>query len=80
LVSRSGKVPCHYLYAFMDYLNGRLGLQLEPTEFRGDIHLSTAERSAPTPFRERVGQNVPYWLVSAGGKHDLTIKWWAAER
>jgi hypothetical protein len=80
LVSRSGKVPCHYLYAFMDYLNGRLGLQLEPTEFCGDIHLSAAERSAPTPFRELVGQNVPYWIVSGGGKHDITVKWWAVER
>src|SRR6516225_8350483 len=80
LLSRSGKVPCHYLYAFMDYLNRRFGLQLEPTEFCGDIHLSPGERSAATPFRELAGQNVPYWLVSAGGKHDLTIKWWAAQR
>jgi len=80
LVGRSGQVPCHYLYAFLDYLNGRLGLQLQPTEFRGDIHLSEAERTAPTPFRELVGQDVPFWLVSAGGKHDLTIKWWSAER
>jgi hypothetical protein len=80
LVSRSGTVPCHYLYAFIDYLNRRFGLQLQPTEFGGDIHLSPAERSAPTPFRELVGEHVPYWVVSAGGKHDLTIKWWAAER
>jgi len=80
LLDRSGKVPCHYLYAFIDYLNRRFNLRLEPTEFCGDIHLSPAERSAHTPFRELVGQNVPYWLVSAGGKHDLTIKWWAAQR
>jgi hypothetical protein len=64
----------------MDFLNQRFGLQLEPTEFCGDIHLSPEERLAPSPFRELVGQDVPYWLVSAGGKHDLTIKWWAAER
>jgi hypothetical protein len=80
LVSRSGKVPCHFLYAFMDDFNQRLGVKLEPTEFCGDIHLSPADRSALTPFRELVGQNVPYWVVSAGGKHDLTIKWWASER
>jgi ADP-heptose:LPS heptosyltransferase len=80
LVGRSGKVPCHYLYAFMDYLNRRFGLELQPTEFCGDIHLSPAERSAPTPFRELVHQSVPYWLVSAGGKYDLPVKWWAAER
>ena len=80
LVSRSGRRPCHYLYAFMDHLNRRLGLRLEPTEFCGDIHLSVAERSVPSPIRELVGHDAPYWVVSAGGKHDLTIKWWAAER
>ena len=80
LIHRSGVVPCHYLYAFLDFLNGRLGLELWPTEFRGDIHLSEAERSAPSPIREVAGQDAPYWLVSAGGKHDITIKWWAAER
>jgi ADP-heptose:LPS heptosyltransferase len=80
LVNRSGKVPCHYLYAFMDYLNRRFDLQLEPTDFCGDIHLSPAERLAPTPFRELVGHQLPYWVVSAGGKHDITIKWWRAER
>ncbi|MGA2863289.1 MAG: glycosyltransferase family 9 protein [Verrucomicrobiota bacterium] len=80
MVGRSGQVPCHCLYAFMDFLNRRLGVQLEPTEFRGDIHLSEAERSAPSPFRELAGRDAPYWLVCAGGKHDITIKWWAAER
>ncbi len=80
LVGRSGQVPCHYLYAFEDFLNRRLGLQLEPTAFHGDIHLSERERLAPSPIRELAGQDAPYWLISAGGKPDLTIKWWAAER
>jgi hypothetical protein len=80
LVGRSGEVPCHYLYAFMEFLNRRLGLHLEPTAFHGDIHLSEAERSAPSPIRELTGKDAPYWLISAGGKYDLTIKWWAADR
>ncbi len=80
LIHRSGQVPCHYLYAFLDFLNRRLGLDLGPTEFRGDIHLSETERSAPSPIRELAGADAPYWLVCAGGKHDITIKWWAAER
>src|SRR5215831_13862427 len=31
-------------------------------------------------MRELAGREIPYWLVSAGGRHDLTIKWWAADR
>lgn len=80
LVDRSDRVPCHYLHAFVDFLNQRLGLELAPTEFRGDIHLSEAERSGASLMRELTGEEVPYWLVSAGGRYDLTIKWWAAER
>lgn len=80
LVSRSGQAACHYLYGFMDHLNLRLGLQLQPTEFCGDIHLSPQERLSPSPIRELTGQDAPYWVLSAGGKHDLTIKWWAVER
>jgi len=80
LIDRSGKVPCHYLYAFMDYLNQRFKLQIEPTQFCGDIHLSPAERLGPSPFRELVGQTLPYWVVCAGGKYDFTIKWWEAKR
>jgi ADP-heptose:LPS heptosyltransferase len=80
LIDRSRQMPCHYVYAFMDHLNRRLGLRLGPTDFRGDIHLSEAEQSAPSPIRELVGEDTPYWLVCAGGKHDLTIKWWAVER
>ncbi len=80
LLNRSGKVPCHYLYAFLDHLNGRLGLHLEPTEFRGDIHVSDEERAAPPPIQELTGREVPYWVVCAGGRYDFTIKWWSHDR
>jgi hypothetical protein len=79
-IAQSDRGPCHYIYAFLDFLNRRLGLRLEPTEFRGDIHLSEAELAAPSPIRELTGKDAPYWIVCAGGKYDLTTKWWAAER
>lgn len=80
LVNRSGRIACHYLYAFQDYLSSRLGLNLQPTDFCGDIHLSDLERAGPSPFRELCGKDVPYWVVSAGGRYDIPIKWWATER
>ena len=27
-----------------------------------------------------IGAEVPYWIIAAGGKTDITIKWWATER
>jgi ADP-heptose:LPS heptosyltransferase len=79
-VAQSERSPCHYIYAFLDFLNRRLKLELQPTEFAGDIHLSEADRAAPSPIRELTGKDTPYWVICAGGKYDLTIKWWAVER
>jgi putative component of toxin-antitoxin plasmid stabilization module len=80
LIDHSHRLPCHYLYGFLDFLSVQLGVGIEPSAFRGDIHLSPAEQSCPTVIEELTGSNAPYWLVSAGGKHDLTIKWWSADR
>jgi hypothetical protein len=80
LIDHSHRLPCHYLYAFLDFLSVQLKVGLEPTEFRGDIHLSEAERNCLPPIRELTGVDAPYWLVSAGGKYDYTIKWWSVAR
>jgi ADP-heptose:LPS heptosyltransferase len=71
LIHRSNGVPVHFLHAFPAYLNERLGLQIRVTEFKGDIHLSDAERS---------GEFGSFWLFVSGGKFDYTIKWWDHER
>ena len=44
------------------------------TDFRGDIHLSPAEKAEPP----RLGVTLPliFWLIFAGGKYDFTAKWW----
>jgi ADP-heptose:LPS heptosyltransferase len=80
LIDRSNQEPWHSLHGFMDFLNERLGLRIRPTEFRGDIHLSELEKSWYSQVREMVGEEVPFWIVAAGGKYDATVKWWATER
>src|SRR5439155_9370979 len=29
---------------------------------------------------ELAGQDIPFWIVAAGGKYDVTIKWWQTQR
>jgi ADP-heptose:LPS heptosyltransferase len=80
LIEFSNQRPLHFLYGFIEHLNEQLGLRITPTQFKGDIHLSDAERAQPSMVRQITGIEVPYWLVMAGGKYDYTIKWWHFRR
>ena len=80
LIHRSNHAPYHFIHGFMTFLNERLGLTIEPTAFRGDIHLSPREKSWFSQVEEIVKQLVPFWIVVAGGKRDYTVKWWDVRR
>src|SRR5207247_8166022 len=47
---------------------------------KGDIHLCALERSCDLQVHEVTGEDTPFWIVAAGGKYDVTIKWWQTER
>jgi ADP-heptose:LPS heptosyltransferase len=80
LIGQSNQTPYHCLHGFVEFLNGRLKLQIRPTAFRGDIHLSVREKSWYSQVHELTGEDTPFWIVVAGGKFDITIKWWQTER
>ena len=80
LIHRSNHAPYHFIHGFINYLNEQLGLTIEPTAFRGDIHLSPREKSWFSQVEEIVKQFVPFWIVVAGGKRDYTVKWWDVRR
>jgi ADP-heptose:LPS heptosyltransferase len=80
LLQQSNESACHALHGFFEFLNRRLGFRLKPTAFRGDIYLSPAEKAAAPPLRRLAGEDIPYWLIAAGGKFDYTIKWWDGSR
>ncbi len=80
LIDRCNEAPYHCLHGFIEFLNERLGLSIKPTEFRGDIHLSAQEKAWYSQVKEVTGRDIPFWIVAAGGKYDVTIKWWATER
>ncbi len=80
LIDQSNQVPFHYLHACIDFINERLGLRIRPTRFHGDIHLSSLEKSWASQVSEYVGTEIPYWIINAGGKYDITTKWWPHAR
>jgi ADP-heptose:LPS heptosyltransferase len=80
LIHRSNTAPYHFLHGFIEYINDRLGLQIRPTEFRGDIHISEEEKAWFSRVEAGHGGGNPFWLLVSGGKFDYTIKWWDHER
>jgi ADP-heptose:LPS heptosyltransferase len=80
LIHRSNQTPFHFLHGFIEYLNEQLGIAIKPTAFKGDIHVSPREKSWISQVQEITGNDTPFWIVSAGGKFDFTIKWWEHAR
>lgn len=76
LIHRSNRTPHHFIHGFIQDLGGKLGVIIEPTEFKGDIHLSEDERRWMSQVQEITRMPVPFWIVGAGGKFDFTAKWW----
>lgn len=47
LIRESNSVPYHCLHGFVRDLSDKLAREIRVTEFKGDIHLSSAEREWP---------------------------------
>ena len=71
MLDRCNRQPGHYVQSMHDLLSRKLGVEIPVTKFAPDVHLSEEEKSAAIP-----GVSTPYWVIVAGGKHDLTTKWW----
>lgn len=80
LIDRCNETPYHCLHGFIEFLNEHLGLAIKPTAFKGDIHLSEQERLWYSQVHEVTGGDTPFWIVAAGGKYDVSIKWWETQR
>lgn len=76
LIHKSNHTPYHFLHGFVHFLNDRLGIHMEPGAFKGDIHISDAEKAWFARVQGVRGECRPFWLLVSGGKHDFTIKWW----
>lgn len=80
LIHRSNRSPFHFIHGFIQDLGDKLGVKIEPTEFKGDIHLSQDEKRWMSQVQEITRIPVPFWIIGAGGKFDFTAKWWPVDR
>lgn len=79
-LDRSGATGRHYVHAYLDLINRRLGTAARITEIKGDIHLSARERRWHSDVWTLCGREIPFWIISTGGKLDIPLKWWDAKR
>src|ERR1041384_603902 len=80
LIQKSNQIPLHCLYGFSGFLAAKLKLSIPLTEFRGAIYLSEEEKSWMSQVHELTGEDTPFWIICAGGKYDVPIKWWDKDR
>ena len=80
LIHQSNQTPYHFLHGFIQFLNETLDLQVAPTAFKGDIHISEEEKRWFSRVEEMRGRSTPFWLIVSGGKLDYTTKWWDPAR
>src|SRR4051812_10175044 len=80
LINHCNEQPYHCLHGYIDFLNSRLNLQIHPTSFRGDIHISELEASWYSQIFELAACDLPFWIIVSGGKYDVTVKWWSPAR
>ena len=78
LIHQSNQRPYHFIHGYTQYLEQQLNVQIPVTQFRGDIHLTEAEKLTP-PLPKGIELPDRYWIIVAGGKYDFTAKWWNPE-
>ena len=80
LIHKSNQYPYHFIHGFIEDLGERLGLRIQPGLFKGDIHLTDQEKHWMSQVQEITKEQIPFWIIVAGGKSDFTIKWWDSVR
>jgi glycosyltransferase involved in cell wall biosynthesis len=66
----------HAIHHFINVLNKELNVYIRPTAFKGDIHLSDNERSWVSQVTEMTGEEIPFWIVTAGIDRKCTVNYW----
>jgi ADP-heptose:LPS heptosyltransferase len=76
LIHESNEAPFHFIHGFIQDFNSKMNLNVKPSLFKGDIHISPEERGWMSQVQEITKKDEKYWIVVSGGKHDYTAKWW----
>lgn len=81
LINESNQLPYHFVHGFRLFLQERLGVEIRPHAFKGDVHVSDLEKGWMSQVDEITGvPGTRFWIVASGGKTDFTNKWWDPDR
>lgn len=75
IVHNSNKGAYHFIHGFRKDIETKLKISIPSTDFKGDIHISDAEKSWISQIEEK-NIKKKFWIIMAGGKFDFTCKWW----
>lgn len=76
-IHQSNNKPFRFITAFTAYLEDKIGLPIKPANFSGFLHISDKEKTWYSAVHEKLGRDVPYWVINAGHKYDYTAKAWS---
>lgn len=79
LIHQSNTGPFHFIHGYRMFLENLLEIKIPAGDFKGDIHLSSKEKSWVSQVAERTKLDKDFWILMAGGKYDFTAKWWNPE-
>lgn len=80
LINRCNEEPLHFIHGFSRFLSEKLEVPIHVEQFKAHVPVSRVEKSWMSQVHELTGQDLPFWILVAGGKSDFTIKWWDARR
>jgi ADP-heptose:LPS heptosyltransferase len=80
LIHRSNTTPHHFIHGFAQHLSTTLQAPISLTDFKGHIVLADQEKHWISQVQELTKEEIPFWIIVAGGKNDFTIKWWDTHR
>jgi hypothetical protein len=79
-VHESNAKPARFTTAFTHFLADNIGRPIKHCNFSGILPIAADEQSWFSAIHEKLGRDVPYWVLNAGHKYDFTAKTWSFAR
>ena len=80
LVNKANQCAKHFIHAFKEEIERRLGISFDITAFKCDVHLSDQEKGWINQVEETFGYSEKFWVINSGSKNDFPLKQWSHVR
>lgn len=78
-IKGSNQRPHHFVSGYRQNLEEQLGIRIPAKGTTGCVFLTKEEIQWGAWLESQIGSPRPYWVIQAGGKSDVTNKWWPQE-